>query len=125
MPGMDSATPIKLPGFTAASDLTASQYLFVKIVAGTKTVTPVTALADRPVGVLVNKPKSGEAAEVVVLGITPVIAGETVAAGDMLSVLANGKASNDTAQAGTTYQGRILSAGAVNELVTALINCVV
>ena len=122
---MEQSTPVKLPGFTAAADLTASQYCFVEIVAGTKTVNLVNAVTDRPVGVLVNKPKSGEAAEIVVLGICPVKAGETVAAGDMLSVSSTGLATNDTAQTGTTYQGRILSAAASGELATCLINCVV
>lgn len=125
MSALNGPQVLKVPGLTAAADLTSHQYKFVEIVGGTTTVNVVNAVTDRPIGVLLNKPKAGEACEVIAIGVTEVVAGETLAAGDMLSVGATGKATNDAAQAGTTYQGRILSAGAADELVTCIINCVV
>ena len=47
--------------FTASADLSAKQYYFVKLSSETK-VTVCSAVTDKPIGVLQNKPASGEQA---------------------------------------------------------------
>ena len=123
MSAINQGTPLMLPGHTAGADLSSSQYKLVKIT-GARTVGLCTATTDKPIGVLVNKPKSGEAAQVVVIGVTECVAGETLTAGDKLTVNASAKAVNDAPGAAPLmWFGTVLDGGAVDELVTILINC--
>jgi len=125
MTAVNQGSVLKLPGYTAAADLTTHQYKFVEIVAGTRTVNVANATTDKPIGVLVNKPKAGEAVEVVIVGIVEVVAGETLAEGDQITTSATGLALNDVPGAAPLmWFGRVLSGGALNELVTAAVNCV-
>ena len=56
-PGIDIGT------FTAAADLSAKQFYFVKLASAT-TVNVCTAITDLPIGILQNDPASGEQAVV-------------------------------------------------------------
>ncbi|MGA1628381.1 MAG: hypothetical protein ACO330_06150, partial [Aquiluna sp.] len=71
----------ELPGqvatFTAAADLSAKQYYFVKITAD-NTVNVCAAVTDIPIGVLQIAPASGEAASVMLYGISKVSANEAI-----------------------------------------------
>jgi hypothetical protein len=88
-------------GRPANADLSAKQYLFVKIVTGSK-VDVCSAATDVPCGVLVDKPKSGDTSQVQVTGLGKVKAGGTIAAGDLLGTDANGAAVKLTVGTDTT-----------------------
>jgi hypothetical protein len=115
------------PGFqisrVANADLSAAQFKLVKLVAGGK-VDLCTAVTDRPIGVLQNKPKAADVAQVMVVGESKLWAGGTVAVGDVLGT--------DTSSRGVTYVGGTdttkygvatsLEVGAVGQLIAALVD---
>ena len=67
----------------AAADLSAKQFHFVKVSAANK-VDVCTAITDAPIGVLQNKPTSGQAANIRVLGISKLSANAAISAGAIL-----------------------------------------
>jgi len=80
----------KLPGHTASADLSASQFLAVV----PHTTAGQVALAGAGVkiaGVLQNDPAAGEAAEVMVDGVTKGVSGAAISAGDEVEVDAAAK----------------------------------
>lgn len=79
--------------FKAAADLSALQFRIMKLSAANK-VNKATAAADKPlVGVLQDKPDAADkAATVRTSGISKLVAGGTIAAGDLLTSDANGDA---------------------------------
>lgn len=85
-----SNSPLIVGKYTAAADLSTKQYFVVKQTAATA-VNLTSAATDVPFGVLVNKPTSGQIAEVAVGGFTKVKAGGTIAINDPLVSDANGK----------------------------------
>lgn len=122
---IEGPQPLKLTGLTASADLSAKQYHFVKV-SGVRTVTVCAAITDKPIGVLQNTPASGEAAEIVAVGVTKVSSDSAVTAGDLIGTSSDGQA--DTIAAGTDttvyVAGQALdSTNAAGGLVTALINC--
>ena len=83
-----------LPGAVAGADLRLYQHHFVK---QSTTANEVTLCGDGelPVGVLLNKPNSGEPASVAILGagnVCKVVCGAAVTAGDKVSSGASGVA---------------------------------
>jgi hypothetical protein len=68
---------------TAAADLSASQFLAVKITAS-RAVNLASSGGEAIYGILQNTPTSGLAADVGILGVTKAIAGAAVTAGDYL-----------------------------------------
>ncbi len=84
-PGVDIGT------FTASADLSAKQFYIVKM-SGDNTVTVCAAVTDVPIGVLQNKPASGEQAVVRVFGMSKVSADATLAAGNIIGTSADGQA---------------------------------
>ena len=115
-PGIDIGT------FTASADLSAKQYYFVKMSAE-NTVTVCAAVTDKPIGVLQNKPASGEQAIVTVFGVSKVSADATLAAGDVVGTSADGQGQPVSAGSETTVFncGQVLTGGSAGELVSALI----
>lgn len=118
---------VKIPGLTAGADLSAAanQYKFVEV-STTKTVTICNAATDRPIGVLQNRPLSGQPAEVVAVGITKLQADAALTVGAIIGTSADGQA--DVKVPGTDITeyivGTILeAAGAAGEYATAIINC--
>jgi hypothetical protein len=86
----------EIPGFangtdTASADLSAQQFRFVKS-SGAGTVTVCAAATDLPIGVLQNKPVAGQAANVMITGVSKVVAGAAVAAGVEVGPDATGRA---------------------------------
>lgn len=79
----------------AGEDLSAAQYCFVKL-SGDREVS-LCGNGERPYGILQNKPDEGEAVEVMVIGISNVIAGDTFSAGALLGSDASGNAVEVTA----------------------------
>ena len=77
--------------FIAGESLTANQYHGVKL-NGNRTVDVIDADTDIPVGVLLNDPDDTEEALVMIVGRTPVVVGEAITAGQLVSFDADGHA---------------------------------
>ena len=96
--------------FSASADLSAKQYYFVKM-SGDNTVTVCAAVTDKPIGVLQNKPESGEQAIVRVFGVSKASADATLAAGDIAGTSADGQCQPVVAGTETTVYncGQVLT----------------
>ena len=116
---MSTEIPVLKPGlFTAAADLSGKQFYFVKLASAT-TVTVCAAATDKPIGVLQNKPTSGQAAEVMVIGISKVSSDAGLSAGDLIGTSGDGQADATEYIAGQVISGSNSAGG----LATAVINC--
>ena len=114
---------------TAAADLSTHQYKFVEITAA-NSVNLCNATTDRPIGVLLNKPASGQAATVLLAGVTQVVASGAIAAGKSIGTTNAGLATiNAGSEAGgggsanPTVGITITAAGGANEIITVAVNC--
>jgi hypothetical protein len=112
--------------FVAGADLSTHQFKFVEVDNGTGRVTLVNAATDRPIGVLQNSPKSGEAADVLIAGGTKVVAGGTASPGQPL--FSSASATAVTLAFGTTGSaayavGSFVESSAAGAITTAVINC--
>ena len=109
--------------FTAAADLSAKQYYFVKLASST-TVNVCAAVTDKPIGVLQNKPESGEQAIVRVFGVSKISADATLAAGDVIGTSADGQAQPISLGSETTVHvcGQAIEAGAAGNILATYIN---
>lgn len=111
--------------FKANADLSAKQYCFVKLTAN-NTVDVCSATTDVPIGVLQNKPTSGQNAAVTIDGITKIVAAATIAAGALIATDASGHAASGVAGTDTTKYlvGQVIDASnGANSLLTAAISC--
>lgn len=105
----------KIITLNAGQDLSSSQYCFVDIEA-TSGDAVLPSAGGRAIGVVQNDPEDGDAASVAISGISKVILGGTVAAGDNVKVAATGKvvtASDADVLAGACV-GVCLVGGALN-----------
>tara|TARA_A100001391_G_scaffold70347_3_gene44943 strand:- start:3554 stop:3931 length:378 start_codon:yes stop_codon:yes gene_type:complete len=111
---------IQIGSLSAASDLSAKQYHFVKLASET-TVDIISANTDTPIGVLMNKPAAGEAAEICVLGIAKVKAHGSVTFGQVLGTTSAGKAE---ANPGATQKvmGQAIQDASANDVFTIFLN---
>lgn len=118
---MASQNPLDRPGgFSASADLSAKQYYFVKI-SGDYTVDVCSVDGEFAFGVLQNEPASGQAATVECTGISKVVAGEALTAGDLVGTDANGKgkiveASNTGADIGDWAIGVCVQGAGADEI---------
>lgn len=107
----------------AGADLSAQQFRFVKL-DSSGNVVAIAAVTDRSIGVLQNKPTSGQAAEIAIDGVVKVKSGiaGAIAPAAVIKTDASGKASN-VAVATTEFQlGVALNAtAAVDQLVEVLL----
>ena len=79
-------------GLKVDADLSARQFEAVKMSGTDNEVSIVSGTTDKPIGILQNKPDAaGEAAEVVIFGMSKARYGGTVNAGDLLSVDGDGE----------------------------------
>ncbi len=110
--------------FIAAVALTAYQYHGMKMSAN-RTCTIFAAETDVPVGVLQNTPGSGEEAEVLVIGRSPIVLGGTIVAGNPFYFDGSGHAIASVAGTSTTkYVAGICTIGGdIGETGEAIINC--
>ena len=117
------AAQIKFGNLTAAADLSAKQFHFVKLASAT-TVNVCTNVADVPIGILQNTPTSGQAAEVCIFGISKVVADGTLAAGNIIGTSADSQADAITRGTDTTVtvMGHAVEAGAAGQTVTMFVN---
>ena len=92
----------------AGGDLSAGQYRFVELASDAQ-VDVASAAGGDAVGVLQNDPSAaGRVATVAVMGVTKLVAGAAVAAGDKLQAGADGRGL--TAASGDVVLGRALTA---------------
>jgi hypothetical protein len=82
---MATDNSILIRSFEAAEDLSNDQYRIVVLDTG-KVRRPDHATTDLPLGVLQNAPASGEAASVMLMGISKIQLGETVAANEWIKL---------------------------------------
>jgi hypothetical protein len=107
---------------TAAADLSAKQFYIVKLT-GSRQVNLCSANTDKAYGVLQNKPKSGDAADIVVLGICKVLcnSGAGITAGVQFMPNTDGTAIAFTTPGTNTPVGIALETVAANQVFTAFI----
>ena len=116
--------PVFCHSFTAAADLSDKQFHFVKLTAN-DTINVCDAVTDVPVGVLQDAPEAGQAAEVMLVGISKVSSDAALTAGNLIGTSADGQADAKVAGTDTTNYvvGQVLSGtGAAGELATVAIN---
>lgn len=116
--------PLKI-SLEAGEDLSAKQYYFVKLDTNGKAVV-CTGATDKPVGVLQNNPTSGQAAEIVVVGLTKISSNAALAIGDLIGTSADGQADPKTPGTDTTEYvvGMVLTTtGAASVIGSVLVNC--
>ncbi len=110
----------------AGADLSAKQFHFVEQSNADGTVTVCDNAADRPIGVLQNTPKAGEAADVLIVGGSKVAAGATASPGQPVFTSASGTAVTAAigGAASTAYVvGTFIQPAAAGAITTAVINC--
>ncbi len=107
----------------AAGDLSANQFLLHSVDANGRVAVTANTSTLNPVGVLQNKPDAiDQEAQIAIFGVSKVVCGETIAAGDLLcpsSVVAGKVDDADTAT--DTIIGVALQGGAVDEIIAAVI----
>ena len=113
------------PGLVAGADLSAKQYHFVKLNGTGTQVVACNGVTDKPIGVLQNKPTSGQAAEVMMLGISKVVGDANLAIDDLIGTSADGQAAAYVPGTDTTKYvvGRVLTENtAAGGIISAYIN---
>jgi len=114
-----------IPGVVASGDLSGNQFYCVK--QGASGMAVCTVDGEEFDGILYNKPSAAnDAAEVVSAGVVKVIAGETLAAGDLWGTDSSGKAKKiEATETGADtrdyFAGRVIEGGAANEYIVATI----
>lgn len=114
------APNLRLPGCKANADLSAKQFFCVKL-AGAFAVDVPSASTDAVVGVLQNKPKSGDAAEVATAGVSKCVAGAAITAGAKVMSDTTGKVIAYVGSAGNTCIGIALEAATQSADVIAVL----
>lgn len=121
----------EIPGFTdgtrpAGADLSAKQYHFVKLNSSGQVVA-IAAATDKPYGILQNAPSAaGQAAEVMLCGISKVSADADLSIGNQIGAAADGQAAAYVPGTDTTSYivGEVLTANtAAAGLVSVAFNC--
>lgn len=107
--------------FTAAADLSSYQYHFVKLASAT-TVTYADDAGDA-IGILQNKPESGETAEVMMIGISNMVVGTTGVAAVMDKIKTEGTYGYGTTNATdqTGYNAIALETGVSGDVISVLL----
>ncbi len=109
--------------FTAAADLSAKQYHFV-VLASATTVNVATAITNAPIGILQNKPESGQQAIVRISGVSKVVADGTLAAANFIGTSADAQADAISPGTDTTVYmtGQCVEAASAGETTTMILN---
>jgi hypothetical protein len=117
------------PGFqislTAGADLSGAQFKFVKLESDGEVIV-CDGVTDIPVGVLQNKPESGQTAVIMVMGVTKVQGDGNLARGNLIGTSADGQAAAYTAGTDTTKYivGQVLlDNSTAGGIASALIDC--
>lgn len=113
--------PLKTMTLEAAADLSAIQYHFVRLSAANKTNLASQAANSATLGVLLNKPKSGEFASIGYFGEGKITAGAAITAGDVLTTNGSGRAAVVTSGSLQMACARALeTAGADGDIIKAV-----
>ena len=117
-----SAQPVKIT-LEAAADLSAKQFYAVKVDANGKAAV-CAAVTDVPVGILQNKPTSGQAATIVSVGVSKIDSNAALDEGNLIGTAADGQAQPISLGSETTVHvcGQAIEAGSAGETLTAFIN---
>jgi len=112
-------------GLKAAASLATKQYYGVKVTADNQ-VNIVTADGEPAIGILQNAPASGEAAEVMMMGISKVYVGTALSAGQLWGFDASGQAepkedNNTGASLGNWALGQVIEGAAAGEYATVTV----
>ena len=115
------------PGFVitlqAAANLTTKQFHFV-VLDSSGYAAAATSIAQYPIGVLQNKPTTGQEASVMVHGVTKAVADAAVAINAKVGASADGQAVTEATDNTSFVQGIALSAASnAGEMISVLINC--
>ncbi len=114
-----------LPGVTAGADLSAKQFHIVKVAstAGQVVLNGTSLFAGNVVGVLMNKPASGEEAEVALDGIVKlIVATSTIVAGDPIGSNSTSKGTDGSTTDNGSRIGKALGASAAaNDIISVLL----
>lgn len=94
-----------LAGLKAGADLSGKQFRFVKLDSSGDAVV-CSGATDIPIGVLQNKPTSGQAVEVMAIGISKIEGDADLAIGDMIGTSSDGQAAAYVAGTDTTKPRR-------------------
>lgn len=73
---------LDLPGLLAGADLSSAQFHWVKLASTAGEVVACNATTDHAIGILQNDPTDGQAAEVRVLGVSKLVGGGSISAGN-------------------------------------------
>lgn len=112
---------------TAGEDLSSYQFRAVtQYGSDNNTVVLMNAATDIPLGILQNAPKSGEVAEVMVLGISKMVANDAIAVGTFVKAEYVGVADNGKADAADTDKDNVVglvvfASGAEDDLCSVLL----
>lgn len=117
----------EIPGRTitleAAADLSARQFHFVGVDSAGKAALAITSTGEADVlGILQNKPTAGQAASIMIDGVSKIVAvGSTMSAGDLVTNSTAGRATPHTA--GDMIRGRVLfgSSGSTGRVLTMVL----
>lgn len=118
IPGMSAS-------FVAGGDLSAKQYYFVKLNSSGQVVN-VSAVTDKPIGILQNAPASGGTAEVMLYGISKMSADADLTIGNQIGPSSDGQAAAYAPGTDTTKYivGEVLTDNtAAAGLVSVAFNC--
>ena len=115
----------ELPGhiitLEASADLSSLQYRFVVISSGKAAAGGANM---QPIGVLQNAPTAGQAASIMVSGVSKVKANAAIASGAAIGAVdSDGRASSTIASSEFICGQAIEAAGAQNEIVSCYISC--
>ena len=106
---------------TAAADLSSSQFRAMRVT-GDFAVNVANAAGQAVIGILQNKPTSGQPADVMMSGVSKAIAGAAIAAGAEVMAGADGRIIT-AATAGSNVIGIALNAaGGANEIISVALN---
>ena len=119
----------KPAGFVAASDLRTKQFYCLKHTTTNNTVDLCSVAGEMVFGILQNTPNTNEAAEIMLMGISKVIASETLTANDWWGTASTGKAQKiDITKTGADVNnwamGKVVVGAAANAYASVTINLI-
>ena len=103
-----------IPGLLAGADLSSSQYSIVKAASTAGEVVAATSSTSTILGVLMNEPADGEAAEVAYSGLVKVLMTTNISAGERLGVNSSAYACSLGGTAGYTVLGVAVEASSTS-----------
>lgn len=115
---------LKVPALEAGADLSGNQFHCVRMSGADKRVALCDTEGEVVLGVLQNKPAAaGQAAEVTALGLTKIVAGEALAAGDAWGTDAQARARKVevTTDVGDYAAGIVIEGAAAGAIATVTI----